>query len=58
MLSSPEVTFDPPAESEVIQAELEELRRTAESLEEELRQLHSLVREKHWTLNIVEMWFE
>uniref|UniRef100_A0A671WK44 Uncharacterized LOC115576412 n=1 Tax=Sparus aurata TaxID=8175 RepID=A0A671WK44_SPAAU len=42
MLSSPEVTFDPPAESEVIQAELEELRRTAESLEEELRQLHSL----------------
>ncbi|XP_070779131.1 keratin, type I cytoskeletal 19-like [Enoplosus armatus] len=42
MLSSPEVTFDPPAGSEVVQAELEELRRTAGSLEEELTQLQAL----------------
>lgn len=44
MLSSPEVTFEPPAGSEVFQAELNELRRTAASLEEELTQLQALVR--------------
>ncbi|XP_044037424.1 serine-rich adhesin for platelets-like isoform X2 [Siniperca chuatsi] len=41
-LSSPEVTCDPPAGSEVVQAELEELRRTAASLEEELTELQAL----------------
>ncbi|XP_034567322.1 keratin, type I cytoskeletal 17-like [Notolabrus celidotus] len=42
MLSSPVVTFDPAAKSEVDQAELEELRRTAACLEEDLRQLQAL----------------
>ncbi|XP_051275731.1 uncharacterized protein LOC127374456 isoform X1 [Dicentrarchus labrax] len=40
-LSSPEVTFDPPAGSEVVQAELDELRGRAVSLEEELNQLQA-----------------
>lgn len=44
MLSSPEVTFDPPAVSEAVQAELEELRRGAANLEEELAHLKALVR--------------
>ncbi|KAI3359180.1 hypothetical protein L3Q82_002601 [Scortum barcoo] len=42
MLSSPEVTFDAPLGSEVIQAELKELRRTAANLEQELNQLQVL----------------
>ncbi|KAL7378754.1 hypothetical protein ABVT39_018049 [Epinephelus coioides] len=42
MLSSPEVTFNPPAGSEVVQAELEDLRRTAASLEEELTHLQAM----------------
>nr|XP_046271038.1 uncharacterized protein LOC124073108 [Scatophagus argus] len=41
MLSSPEVAFEPPEESEVIRVELQELRTTAVSLEEELRQLQT-----------------
>lgn len=44
MLSSSEVTIDAPAESEVFQAELEELRRRVVALEEELTQLQALVR--------------
>lgn len=42
LLSSPAVTFDPRAGSEVIQAEVEELWRTAGGLEEELTQLQDL----------------
>ncbi|KAK5913466.1 hypothetical protein CgunFtcFv8_007996 [Champsocephalus gunnari] len=42
LLSSPAVTFDPRAGSEVIQAEVEELWRTAGGLEEELAQLQDL----------------
>ncbi|XP_033958135.1 keratin, type I cytoskeletal 14-like [Pseudochaenichthys georgianus] len=42
LLSSPAVTFDPRAESEVVQAEVEELWRTADGLEEELTQLQDL----------------
>lgn len=41
VLSSPEVTYEPG--SEVIQAEWDELRRRAASLEEELTQLQALV---------------
>lgn len=44
MLSSSEVTFDATAESEVFQAELEELKRRVVALEEELTQLQALVR--------------
>ncbi|KAJ4931107.1 hypothetical protein JOQ06_025406 [Pogonophryne albipinna] len=42
LLSSPAVTFDPRAGSEVVQAEVEELWRTAGGLEEELTQLQDL----------------
>ncbi|KAI9514957.1 hypothetical protein NQZ68_028909 [Dissostichus eleginoides] len=42
LLSSPALTFDPRAGSEVIQAEVEELWRTAGGLEEELTQLQDL----------------
>ncbi|KAM6914688.1 uncharacterized protein PEZ65_015003 isoform 2-T2 [Lycodopsis pacificus] len=42
MLGSPEVTLDPPAGSEVVWAELEELRRTVATLEEELTHLQAL----------------
>ncbi|KAK5921823.1 hypothetical protein CgunFtcFv8_019148 [Champsocephalus gunnari] len=42
LLSSPAVTFDPRAGSEVVQAEVEELWRTADGLEEELTQLQDL----------------
>ncbi|XP_031694695.1 uncharacterized protein LOC116377250 isoform X2 [Anarrhichthys ocellatus] len=42
MLSSPEVTLDPPAGSEVVRAELEDLRRTVATLEEELTHLQAL----------------
>ncbi|XP_035510157.1 keratin, type I cytoskeletal 50 kDa-like [Morone saxatilis] len=40
-LSSPEVTFEPPAGSEVVQAELDGLRGRAASLEEELNKLQA-----------------
>ncbi|KAF3845852.1 hypothetical protein F7725_002930 [Dissostichus mawsoni] len=43
LLSSPALTFDPRAGSEVIQAEVEELWRTAGGLEEELTQLQDLL---------------
>ncbi|KAK9534462.1 hypothetical protein VZT92_006906 [Zoarces viviparus] len=42
MLGSAEVTLDPPAASEVVWAELEELRRTVATLEEELTHLQAL----------------
>ncbi|KAK5855732.1 hypothetical protein PBY51_007379 [Eleginops maclovinus] len=42
MRSSPAVTFEPRAGSAVVQAEVEELRRTAGGLEEELTQLQDL----------------
>ncbi|XP_059204097.1 keratin, type I cytoskeletal 47 kDa-like [Centropristis striata] len=44
MLIPPEVTFDPAAGSEVVQAKLQQLRRTAASLEEELTHLQAQVR--------------
>lgn len=44
LTSSPAVTFDPPAWSEVFQAELEQLKRTVVMLEAELTQLEAQVR--------------